>query len=141
MEVIGRIQKIHLPEFNLEKIVAKVDTGAYTSSMHCSRLKMFEKENELYVEFSCDDYHNGPEELFVKKVIKYKQVKSSNGITESRYMIKTKVRIKNIIYPIYFTLTDRADMRHTILIGRKFLYKKFLVDVSLPVIKRTPPIQ
>ncbi len=135
MEIIGRIQKIHLPEFKLEKVIAKIDTGAYTSSMHCNRLRMVEQEDGLYVEFSCEDYNQGSPELFLKKVVQHKQVKSSNGITESRYMIKTRIRIKHIEYPIYFTLTDRADMRHTILIGRKFLNKRFLVDVSLPIIK------
>ncbi|MDC1067636.1 RimK/LysX family protein [Candidatus Kapabacteria bacterium] len=44
--------------------------------------------------------------------------------------IKSKIRIFNKVFPIYFSLADRSKMTYKILLGRKILNKKFLVDVS-----------
>ena len=59
------------------------------------------------------------------------KVKSSNGIVQHRYKVKTHVIVFSKKYSINLTLNDRDDMKYPILIGRKFLLKKFMVDVDL----------
>ena len=49
---------------------------------------------------------------------------------EKRYLIKTKILIFNKIHSIELTLTERGTMRFPVLIGRKFLSKKFMIDTS-----------
>jgi len=71
-----------------------------------------------------------------RKIIVFKnyttaKVKSSNGLVQQRYKVKTKIILFGKKYSISLTLTDRNDMKFPILIGRKFLMKKFVVDVSL----------
>jgi hypothetical protein len=59
-----------------------------------------------------------------------RNVKSSNGSVEQRIAIKTEIILFGNTYPIELTLTERADMKNPVLLGRKFLSKKFLIDTS-----------
>lgn len=57
-------------------------------------------------------------------------MKSSNGISEKRYVIKTNLIIFNRVEEIEFSLTNRENMSFPLLLGRNFLMKGFLVDVT-----------
>ncbi|MGK0422163.1 MAG: hypothetical protein ACJAT9_001848, partial [Polaribacter sp.] len=56
---------------------------------------------------------------------------SSNGVSEMRFMILTEIFIFNKTFPIYLTLSERKDMKFPILLGRKFLNKKFVIDTTM----------
>ncbi len=127
--IIGRRELADFPEFKLYGIEVKVDTGAYTSSIHCTEIE--EKNGKIYCRFSDlghPDY-NHKELVFEKYTLKL--VKSSNGSVENRYKIQTLIRIFQTNYKIELTLTDRSEMKFPVLLGRKFLSKKFIVDVTL----------
>ncbi len=64
-------------------------------------------------------------------VHKIKKVKSSNGKTEERIFVKTVIELAGKQYKAELSLTDRKDMKYPMLIGRKYLQGRFLVDVSL----------
>lgn len=129
MKIIGRKEKADFPEIGLTDVTIKIDSGAYTSSIHCSSI-VREDNNKVSCVFlePGDSGYTGERYEFdiVKEVI----VKSSNGNGEKRSMILTKIRLLDEEYPIYLTLTNRNDMRYPVLIGRKFLSKRFLIDVS-----------
>lgn len=131
-QIIGRADKADFPEFSLLDIDIKIDSGAYTSSIHCSNINEVTQDESSILHFTVLDSEH---KLFTKKEFKTnsytsKIVKSSNGISEKRFMIETKITIFNKTYPIFLTLTERKDMKFPILIGRKFLNKKFLIDTS-----------
>jgi hypothetical protein len=74
--------------------------------------------------------------LYEKKTLKVKDfkqkiIKSSNGSSRVSYVIKTKIELFGKSFDTEFSLTDRSEMKHPILLGRKFLNKGFLVDVNL----------
>ncbi|GAA4941467.1 RimK/LysX family protein [Algibacter agarivorans] len=128
-KTIGRIDKVDFPTLDLFNIDCKIDTGAYTSSIHCH--KYYEEDGVL----KCLFYHKGHPNYNGKKIV-FKnfttaKVKSSNGIVQNRYKVKTSIILFNKKYSIYLTLNDRDDMKYPILIGRRFLLKKFIVDVNL----------
>lgn len=129
MNIIGRKEKANFPEVGLKGVTIKIDSGAYTSSIHCSSIVI---ENNKKV--SCVFLEPGDEgytgERFLFDIVKEVIVKSSNGNGEKRCMILTKIELFDEVYPIYLTLTNRNDMRYPVLIGRKFLSKRFLIDVS-----------
>ncbi len=133
MITIGRIDKADFPELNLQNIKVKVDTGAYTSSIHCHDVKEVESEGEKYIEFEILDPSHPEYENKVYKVKGYKEkaIKSSNGTTEQRFIIKTIIAIFNEKLPIELSLSERSDMKFPVLIGRKFLNNRFIVDTSL----------
>ena len=127
---IGRIDKADFPELMLEDIDLKIDSGAYTSSIHCSNIEEIEKNGELLIQFTLLDpehpfYNN---KVFSTKNYASKKVKSSNGIAETRFMIQTEIVIFQQKFPIYLTLSERKDMKFPVLLGRKFLNKKFVID-------------
>jgi len=130
--VIGRLEKIDLPELALSDLDAKIDTGAYTSSLHCHDLKLVFKDGEQWVQFYVLDPQHPEYEnrIFECPVHKIKSVKSSNGLTEERVIIKQNAIFNGKKYKIQLSLANRSKMKFPVLIGRRFLNKKFIVDVS-----------
>lgn len=129
---IGRSDKADFPEFFLSEIDLKIDSGAYTSSIHCSKIKETSLNGEPIIIFTLLDpehsFYNSKE--FTSNNYASKIVKSSNGISEKRFRILTEIVIFNKIFPIYLTLSERKDMKFPILLGRKFLNKKFVIDTT-----------
>ena len=129
---IGRVDKADFPEFHLQEIDIKIDSGAYTSSIHCSNIKEETIDGETFINFTLLDkkhpFYNNKE--FSTKNFSKKLVKSSNGIVEERYVIKTKIYIFNKTLSLYLTLSERKEMRYPVLIGRKFLNNKFVIDTT-----------
>jgi len=130
--VIGRKERIHFVDFGLRNLIAKIDTGAYSSSLHCHIMGITTKEGEEYIKFVPLVYKNKVKNspVIVTKVTKKKLVKSSSGHTEERYFVKLEVQMNGHSVKTEFSLTDRSSMRHTILLGRKFLKGNYVVDVS-----------
>ncbi|MCJ7758695.1 MAG: RimK/LysX family protein [Gillisia sp.] len=127
--VIGRFEKADFPLLDLENISIKIDTGAYTSSIHCDNI--VEKEDQLYCTFLDEEHplYNGKEFIFKNYDIVF--VKSSNGIIQKRYQVQSTITIFDKVFKISLSLSARQEMRFPVLIGRKFLTKKFLVDPEL----------
>ena len=129
---IGRIDKADFPELFLEDIDVKIDSGAYTSSIHCENIEEIIKNDVPFIKFKLLDpehpLYNNKE--FSTKNYKSKTVKSSNGISEKRFLVETEIKIFNEIFPIHLTLSERKDMKFPILLGRKFLNKKFVIDTA-----------
>ncbi|MFK7832887.1 MAG: ATP-dependent zinc protease [Winogradskyella sp.] len=128
-KILGRVDKVDFPELKLNTIDVKIDTGAYTSAIHCSKIR--EADGKLYCIFESKGHPNFKSEEVVFDTYTYTDVKSSNGHKENRYKIKTTVLFFGKKYKINLTLSTRDDMRFPVLIGRQFLKNKFLVDVDL----------
>ena len=127
--VIGRFDKADFPELDLYDIAVKIDTGAYTSSIHCENIE--EVNDELHCFFLDEEHPAYDHKPLVFKDYDVVVVKSSNGMIQKRYMIESKIRIFNKTFKISLSLSDRQEMRYPVLIGRKFLTKKFIVDTEL----------
>lgn len=132
MQTIGRIEKVNLVDLGFLDLDSKIDSGASTSALHAQNIKKVKIDDKYYVIFRMlDKSHPAYEDNDVKlPLYRIKRVKSSNGFTQKRYSIQTRMKIGKKIYRIEFTLTDRKDMRYPILLGTKFLKNKFLIDVS-----------
>jgi hypothetical protein len=120
--IIGRKEIADLPSFQLYNKIMKIDTGAYTSSIDVVSSVL--KDNVLHVQFVED----GPIVTF--STFKMKRIKSSNGVVQERFVIDGVIEIGGQQIHTPFSLTDRSGMKYPILLGRKFLNKRFLVDTS-----------
>ncbi|WP_026950920.1 ATP-dependent zinc protease family protein [Algoriphagus mannitolivorans] len=131
-KIIGRKEKITLPELGLNLVWAKIDTGAYTSSLHAEEIRLEEKDGKTVLKFQAllpgHQKFSGKTLEFEK--FREKKVKNSFGQTEVRFLIETKIQLAGETFRAEFTLTDRSSMKNSILLGRKILRGKFLVDVS-----------
>lgn len=128
-KIIGRVDKVDFPKLNLFNVDVKIDTGAYTSAIHCSEIT--EINNTLQCTFSSKGHPNFKSENIIFENYSRTDVKSSNGFKENRFKIKSEVIFFGKTYRINLTLSTRDDMRFPVLIGRQFLSKKFMVDVDL----------
>lgn len=126
--VIGKFDRIDLPALNLKNLKAKIDTGAKTSSLHCSYIKQLD-ENLVEFEVLDETHKKYKETKFTMPIQRVASVRSSNGIVEKRFVISTKVIIFGKSYETEFTLRNRIKMNYPILLGREFLKQGFLVDV------------
>lgn len=129
---LGRSDKLDLPELGLFNVDSKIDTGAYSCSIHCSLIEVVERDGENFLHFILLDpshpaYNN---KSFYFRNFKEKKVKNSFGHAEKRFIIETPVKIYNKIFNTEFSLSNRGNLRFPILLGRKLLKKGFVVDVS-----------
>ncbi len=130
--LIGRKEKVDFPKLKLFGIDAKVDTGAYTSAIHCDSIRAVRKGGERFVRFRLlDPSHPAYDGKEIRKpLLGRRKIKNSFGQTEFRYIIKTLIEIFGRKFDIELSLSDRSKMEHPILLGRKFIQDKFVVDVS-----------
>lgn len=131
-QVIGRTEIIDLPELKLVNVKAKIDTGAFGCSMHCSEIEEVEHDGRKMLRVVPLQRKKAKKfrESYYFDFVREKIVKSSSGEAENRPVIKTIVKIFGKERSIEFSLTDRSNMKYPILLGRNFLRGKYLVDVS-----------
>ena len=129
---IGRKDKANFPELDLKDIDIKIDTGAYTSAIHCHKIEKKEKEGREVVVFSLLDPSHPQYNLqeFVSEKYKEKHIKNSFGMSEKRFVIQTDILLFGKKHLIELSLSERGEMKFPILIGRRFLMGKFIVDPS-----------
>lgn len=128
MQILGRSDRVDLPKLGLYDVHAKVDTGAYNCSLHCSRAEVVDGKLEFVL---LDPEH--PEFTgmkFVFKRYKQKQIRNSFGESELRYVIKTQIKIFDRLIRAEFSLSNRGNLKFPVLLGRKILRDRFLIDVT-----------
>ncbi|TNJ45375.1 ATP-dependent zinc protease [Tamlana fucoidanivorans] len=128
-KIIGRVDVLDFPKLDLHNIDVKIDTGAYTSAIHCSDI--IEIDHTLLCTFNSSTHKNFGKTEIIFEAFSRTDVKSSNGFKENRYKVKSEVVIFGKTYKINLTLSTRDDMKFPVLIGREFLRHKFIVDVDL----------
>ncbi|WP_426060993.1 ATP-dependent zinc protease [Hymenobacter sp. B1770] len=132
--VLGRRELVDFPAFALGSVEAKVDTGAYTSAIHCSNIHIqqnAEQPPKLVVHL-LDPGHAGTDGqplTFTDFVLR--DIRSSNGEVQERYVIRTVVQLYGEDFEAEFSLSDRSDMKYPVLLGRSLLRQgRFVVDVA-----------
>ena len=129
--VIGATELVDFPELGWQQVPARVDTGAATSSIHCSRVRLVEKAGEpRRLSFYLDVQKGAPRQPFSVTDFKETTIKNSFGHEERRYVIKTQIVLGKRRIRTEFSLADRRKMSYPVLLGRKLLKGRFLVDVS-----------
>jgi hypothetical protein len=141
--VIGREDAADFPMLELEGIEVKTDTGAFTSSFHCHNIELIcvegkEKLKCLFLDPLHEKYHD---KEFIFDSFKLTKVKSSNGQLEERYSVSTTIKLFGQLFPIELTLTERGTMKFPVLLGRKFLWRRFVVDSSLKDLSKKEKIK
>jgi hypothetical protein len=128
MKILGRYDRVDLPELGLKSIHAKIDTGAYTCSLHCHRAQVVNGNLEFIL---LDEEH--PEFTGMKFVFpnyEVRNIKNSFGEVEKRFVINTVIKIFDEEITAEFSLSNRGSLKFPILIGRKILRDRFLIDVK-----------
>ncbi len=129
-QLVGVTELCDLPDFHIQNLHVRVDTGAKTSSLHVDNIQEYQEDGKLWVSFDIHpDYHNV--DYIVRKSSKVRDIrtiKSSNGTKEKRYVIDTIIEMGTQQWPIELTLTDRSGMTYLMLLGREAMMGRLIVD-------------
>lgn len=135
--IIGRAEPVDFVGTSLA-VPAKIDTGAFRSSVHATDIKVVKtKDGGTVLRFSMFGHKCAP----VKRPIETGRydtiaVRSSNGALENRYEVTLKIKLGAKIFNTSFTLADRSSNVFPVLIGRKALSKRFMVDSTQTSVSR-----
>lgn len=127
--IIGRSELLTFVGSDAVDVPAKADTGAYRSAVHASDIT---EENGV-LSFNLLGGHPVCGAM-ARRVTAEEYTKvwvaNSFGHREERYEVKLKVKLGPKIFHARFTLADRSKKIYPILLGRKLLNHRFLVDSS-----------
>lgn len=127
--VVGWNEYVEFPEWGVKRLGAKVDTGAKTSALHVDEIKLLPRGRIGFLVV----VHRTKRDRRIPvkaKIARRARVKSSNGHFESRYFVKTLMRLGAVEKEIELSLVDRGNMIHRMLLGREALRGDFVVDVG-----------
>lgn len=128
--IAGSEEWVSLPDLGLPMIKVRVDSGAKTSAIHAVNISPFQRNGEAWVSF--DVYplqYDGKKVVHCEApVIDKRTIKSTSGSRESRYVIRTVLKVAEEAWEIELTLANRDSMGYRMLLGREAMRGKMLVD-------------
>lgn len=131
LQLIGRREHVDFPEWGLKRVRAKVDTGAYSSTLDVAGYELLDGESGPLALLRLALNRRCPDSVRVVRtpVVGFTKVRSSTGCQETRPVIEALIRLGSVSRRIRLTVTDRSRMRCRMLLGRQALAGAFLVDV------------
>jgi hypothetical protein len=130
IDLIGATDIVDLPELGWYQVPVRVDSGAATSAIHCARVRLIKEGDTARLCFYLDVKKGAPEQSFTVSDFKETYIRNTSGKQEKRYVIKTQITIFGRKIRTEFSLANRKEMSYPILLGRKLLKGRFLIDVS-----------
>lgn len=133
--VIGRSEFLYFTTHGKNPVPAKIDTGAYRSAVHADKIK---EENGVLSFRLLGNHPVGKQFAAEISTKNYKQVVVANsfGASEIRYEVKLPVKLGPKLFTAEFTLANRSKKVYPILIGRRLLNGRFVIDTSTSSIDR-----
>jgi len=132
LPIIGWRERIELPQLGIQRIKAKVDTGARSSSLHAFDLETFERSDHEFIRFHVHTKQrtNRVTVQTEARILEYRSVRSSSGKAATRPVIVTNVTLLGVTWPVELTLANRDAMGFRMLLGREAFRRRFLVDAG-----------
>lgn len=128
VDIIGTTQYVRLPKHSFVDIPAKIDTGADDSAIWASDIKEYDGQLSFKLFAPSSIFYTG--EAYSTRDYRVMAVRNSFGEREYRYKVKLMLKIGDKSYKASFNLAERSHNRYPILLGKRFLKNRFVVDVS-----------
>jgi hypothetical protein len=128
--IIGWREWVALPDLGIPALKAKIDTGAKTSTLHAFDVETETEGGVLFVSFGVHPLRTR-RDVVVRcraEVFDQRNVRDSGGHTEQRLVIVSRVELGARSWPIELTLTNRDTMLFPMLLGRRAMQDRFIVD-------------
>lgn len=140
LAMLGWREWAALPELNIPKIKAKIDTGARSSALHAFVIEPYHQGKELWVMFAMHPEQRNTERVIEchAKVKDKRLVSDSGGHKQRRFVIETPIIIGQSIWCAEITLTNRDSMRFRMLIGRTLMHNRYYINPSASYVQGKP---
>jgi hypothetical protein len=126
---IGWLEKVSFPDWGINKLIAKIDTGAKTSSIHAENITERE-DGQIEFDIITKIGHDDKIVHVICPFSRKSKIRSSSGRAQNRYIVKTMMHLGGVDKEIEISLSSRKKMLRRVLIGRSTLANSFIVDVS-----------
>lgn len=126
--IIGRTEKVWIAEADVV-LEAKIDTGTLTASINAGDIQVFTKNGKDWARFVIESPTGKPIPL-ERQVVRFARFKKQNHEVERRPIVKLGFCIGDVYRRTEVNLTDRERFTYPVLIGRRFLSGKFVVDID-----------
>ncbi|CAM2951973.1 ATP-dependent zinc protease family protein [Vibrio neptunius] len=136
--VLGEIEKVSIDSIK-QTFDSRIDTGAATSSLNAVDIEQFERNGKNWVRFHLSDGVTPLDDTnwIEAPIIRFVKIRqSTNAETERRAVVELWVRLGTIHEKTQFTLADRSQMTHPVLLGREFIRDIAVVDVSKKYVQK-----
>lgn len=127
--VIGAVERIYFPPMK-SPFLARIDTGATTSSIDAENVKRFERDGQRWVSFTLVNRETKEKMDFEKPLSRRVKIKRTVE-EEHRVTVNMDVKMGKETFVAEFTLNERHDFEFQGLVGRNILSGRAIVDVSI----------
>ncbi len=129
-QLAGWREWLSLPDLDIPRIKAKLDTGARTSALHAIGLEEFEQAGTRWVRFTVHPRQRSERSAVQveSEVLDWRDITSSNGQQQRRPVIVTNISMFGHAWPIELTLSNRTSLGFRMLLGREALRNRIVVD-------------
>ena len=140
LPVAGRMENVRLTPGDVV-VEAKLDTGARTSSLDAVNMQRLIRDGADWMALDVAG-NDGRNVRIERPVVRIAKIKSALGVDEDRPVVTLGVCIGKVYRVTEVNLVDRGDLTAPLLIGRRFLHGRLLVNVNRrhllePACKRT----
>jgi hypothetical protein len=132
-QVVGWREWVALPRIGVQRIKAKLDTGARSSALHAFNVKPLHRDGKLFVQFDVHPFQRNDEvyRTCEAEAVDYRWITNSGGGREKRFVIVTALQMGDDAWPVEVTLTDRDQMGFRMLIGRTAMERRLVIDPTV----------
>jgi len=124
--IVGWREWVGLPELHRRPVLAKIDTGAWSNTLHASDMEVIEALPETRVRFRLRE--DGP--WIERPIQRWRRIRDTGGHESMRPVIRTTLEIASLDFDVEVCLADRSKLKHKMILGRNFLRLGFVVNPS-----------
>jgi hypothetical protein len=140
LPLLGWREWLALPELNIERIKAKIDTGARSSALHAFAIEPYRKGGQRWVMFAIHPIQKHTDSVIEchARIKDRRFVSDSGGHKQRRYVIESQLLLGHSLISAEITLTNRDNMQFRMLLGRTAMNGRFIIDPSASYVQGKP---
>lgn len=124
--IVGWREWVGMPELQRAPVLAKIDTGAWSNTLHAADIEIVESSLESRIRFRLEEDGRWIE----RPLSRWRRIRDTSGHETMRPVIRTTIEIASRDFDVEVCLADRSQLKHRMILGRNFLRLGFIVNPS-----------